>query len=547
MTDAVPVIDLFSGPGGLAEGFAALRDPSGQSRFPIALSIEMDSAAHRTLLLRAFLRKFPNEFPTEYYEYINGEVTDEPDWATIYPSEWEEATDETRQLELGTSTATAFVQQRIREIRKKHGTRTVLLGGPPCQSYSIAGRSRNAGNTDYNADEDKRQSLYLEYAKVLEQLQPAVAVMENVKGMLSAHHEGKPIFSDVMDCLCHAGGEDTYRLVALAPSQQGLHWRNGLQARDFVVRAEQHGIPQSRHRVFVICIRNDVAEDLPDHVVPRLKLYNSRVSVDDVIGAMPRLRSRLSRNDHESLWRHSIQSAFKLISVFIPPMNDDQKRVFHQVLNKARDAAEGPAPPFRDAEGGIPIIDACPIGLRNWIVDENLAKLPNNETRGHMESDLTRYLYAAAFACAVGKSPKASEFPEALAPEHNSWNTGKFHDRFRVQLGDHPSTTVTSHISKDGHYFIHPDPTQCRSLTVREAARLQTFPDNYFFHGGRTQQYVQVGNAVPPYLASKIAECVWAVLDHHDALCMADSERALSTLSRLPAQSSSASAPPVSA
>ena len=132
-----------------------------------------------------------------------------------------------------------------------------------------------------------------------------------------------------------------------------------------------------------------------------------------------------------------------------------------------------------------------------------------------MESDLKRYVYAAAFAEATGVSPKGhEEFAlKGLAPDHENWESGKFADRFRVQLKNRPSTTITSHIAKDGHYFIHYDPLQCRSLTVREAARLQTFPDDYFFQGNRTQQYHQVGNAVPPFLAGKIAEIVSEILE----------------------------------
>ena len=215
MKKPVPVIDLFSGPGGLAEGFARLQTKGGRSRYRIELSIEKDEVAHRTLRLRAFLRKF-RAFPEEYYKYVNGLLPSEPDWATLYPEEWEESGNETPQVELGTTKATKLLKKRIRAIRKEHGSRTVLLGGPPCQSYSIAGRARNAGNPNYDISKDKRLSLYKEYATVLRLLQPWVAVMENVKGMLSAHYKDEPVFDDVMEVLQNAGGKNRYRLFALA-------------------------------------------------------------------------------------------------------------------------------------------------------------------------------------------------------------------------------------------------------------------------------------------------------------------------------------------
>ena len=141
-----------------------------------------------------------------------------------------------------------------------------------------------------------------------------------------------------------------------------------------------------------------------------------------------------------------------------------------------------------------------------------------HETRSHIREDLWRYFSCACYSKAhKGKSPHLRDFPPGLLPKHQNVTEGvegkKFSDRFRVKVESRPATTVTSHISKDGHYFIHYDPRQYRSLTVREVARIQTFPDNYFFEGPRTAQFHQVGNAVPPLLAYQIAEIVASIVD----------------------------------
>lgn len=513
MTRRVPVVDLFSGPGGLAEGFSACRESDDRRSYRVVLSIEKDPAAHRTLRLRAFLHKFPTAFPPEYYDFLNGVVKEEPDWAQLHPRFWTEACDETRHLELGTDDASVFLSERIERIREEHGGRTVLVGGPPCQAYSVIGRSRNAGNTGYNADEDSRQSLYEEYVQVLGQLRPAVAVMENVRGMLSARQHGKPIFPKVLRSLQRAGGG--YRLFALASRSTGGLLHEEPESIDYIVHADEHGVPQTRQRVFVVCVRSDVADTLRGEL-PRLERRSAKVSVSDLIGAMPKLRSRLSRGDDSGAWQAAVRAACKLIVANLPRMTEEEACRFRRAVASARTAAGGSALPFRDARGDCVLPPDCPLDLGDWIRDDRIVALPNNETRSHMPADLARYLFAAAFAAAFGRSPRTSDFPKALAPEHANWGTGKFEDRYRVQLADRPSTTVTSHVAKDGHYFIHHDPAQCRSLTVREVARLQTFPDNYFFHGNRTEQYVQVGNAVPPFLAQQIARTIRDVLHHHD-------------------------------
>ena len=142
---------------------------------------------------------------------------------------------------------------------------------------------------------------------------------------------------------------------------------------------------------------------------------------------------------------------------------------------------------------------------------------PNHESRSHMPSDLERYVFSSTYAwVGDGTSPRLRDFPHSLYPDHRNVRRavreGYFSDRFRTQAAFQPATTITSHIHKDGHYYIHFDPTQARSLTVREAARAQTFPDSYIFLGPRTEQFRQVGNAVPPYLAAQVARIVMDVL-----------------------------------
>jgi DNA (cytosine-5)-methyltransferase 1 len=513
MSAEFAVVDLFAGPGGLAEGFSSIRNEDRYRPFQIAFSVEKEASAFETLRFRSFFRQFGDTPPIDYYRFLNGEIQ-EPDWKSLFPAEWKRACLETAQLELGSESAANEIDERLAAIIKSHGRNTILIGGPPCQAYSLVGRARNKGVVGYDASKDHRHFLYREYIRILQTLRPAAFVMENVKGLLSSSVDGDLIFDRVLDDLRRVG----YRLVPLAP-RSGLSFFEQMlhpPSIDFVVRAEDHGIPQSRHRVIIVGIRLDTAAGLNDVQIEDALLPHSEgsVRVRDVLKGMPRLRSGISKGDDSGeIWRREVSRAMRGVSKLTAGLSGEDRKRF-------RDAGQGVAVSLSTSTrvlkrfGGpyLGVPASCPEDLKRWLADDNLKRFPNNETRGHMLADMGRYFYAALYGAVVGVSPKAKDFPEELAPDHHNWATGKFADRFRVQLWDSPATTITSHISKDGHYFIHPDPAQCRSLTVREAARLQTFPDNYFFKGNRTQQFVQVGNAVPPYLAQMIAKSLHGLL-----------------------------------
>lgn len=498
MTGSFKVVDLFAGPGGLAEGFSSLRDDDGNRVFQIALSVEKEASAFATLRLRSFVRQF-RKIPAEYYDYVAGKISRDQ-LIDCHPAAWRAAEAETKKLELGTPQAQSVIDPFLDQLRDATGKSAILIGGPPCQAYSLVGRARNKGKEGYIPAQDQRHFLYKEYIRIIERLQPVAFVMENVKGMLSARVDGERLFDRILDDLKSAGGStDSYVLVPMAVGADGEKF-------DPIIRSEDFGIPQNRHRVILVGLRSDKASSLTKLELPgRATLERSSVqtTVRHVLGSMPLLRSGLSRSaDGAEEWRVAIINAYRSAAAACRDDGDWLEEVAHRLIECAEltKAATDHLP--RESCATAPVSHNA---LGEWLCDNLLSSLPNHQARSHMPSDLSRYAFAAAFAESFGRSPKADEFPKALAPEHQNWNSGKFADRFRVQCWDAPSSTVTSHIAKDGHYFIHPDPLQCRSLTVREAARLQTFPDNYFFEGNRTEQYVQVGNAVPPLLAHKIA------------------------------------------
>jgi DNA (cytosine-5)-methyltransferase 1 len=499
------VLDVFAGPGGLAEGFAAVRR-DGRRVFDIALSVEKDPAAFRTLRLRSFVRQFDRR-PDDYYELLAGRI-DVDELARRHPREWDAACAETLHLELASEGADEVIDPLVEDLRARADGHLVMIGGPPCQAYSLAGRARNKGIADYVPGEDHRHFLYREYIRLLGRLRPAAFVMENVKGFLSSSVEGERIFEQVLSDL--TGGEVDYVVVPLAPGDR----RGGSR---FVVQAERHGIPQRRHRVILVGFRRDLVDDeeaLAGMVASSLESVEPP-TVRQAIGDMPRLRSGVSgMRDRGPDWRETVTGALLAAADAAFAEEDEELDLIAAALGSNAALLRGSSTSTDAAAVGDP-------GLSGWIVDPRMTVLPNHETRSHMASDLSRYGFAACFAATFGRTPKSRDFPAALAPAHGSWSTGKFTDRFRVQVWGEPATTVTSHISKDGHYFIHPDPLQCRSLTVREAARLQTFPDDYLFLGNRTEQYVQVGNAVPPLLAAQVAGVIATVLSgmgaHADA------------------------------
>lgn len=525
---SIPVIDLFAGPGGLGEGFSSVYNIDDKRVFDIKLSIEKDEDAFETLKLRSFYRKFPKgSVPREYYDVLREKnykkrVLKRENLYKKYLIEYNKIEKEAWLAELGNQNyPSKLIDDRIAKALDGE-KKWVLIGGPPCQAYSLVGRSRVGGIKDG----DPRVYLYKEYLRIIAKHHPAVFVMENVKGLLSAKIDDKPIFDLILKDLkspskaIKDSKSPNYRIFSLSNEFDKLDDKENpiyKSHKEFLIKSENYSIPQKRHRVILLGVREDIVG------IPDVLEKKDPVRLDSVIGMMPKIRSGISRkldsvtfdegkkkrkyskientdNNWEKyvnrfltkLKKHKELKDFG-VNYIVPPV--------HQIGSEFVETNETFSPDFI---------------MRDWYLDPMLKGVPNHQSRNHLLSDLKRYLFSSIYTNLKDSFPRMKDYleiDESLVPDHKSANSGKFTDRFRVQIPNEPATTITSHISKDGHYFIHYDPEQCRSLTVREAARIQTFPDNYLFCGPRTAQYHQVGNAVPPYLAKQIAEIVHEYLN----------------------------------
>ena len=383
------IIDLFAGAGGLSEGFR-------RNNFDIIAHVEMDKDAANTLKTReAFYYCKNNNMMNIYIDYINHKISREQFYSYIP----EQILNKVINMEISKTTLTTI----FNNIDDILGDNEILgiIGGPPCQAYSIAGRSRMK---DKIAN-DPRNFLYLYYLEFIKKYNPKFFVFENVQGILSAKQG--TIFEDIKKRMKKLKYNISYKL---------------LDSNDF-------GVVQHRKRIIIIGYKKDLNINYPE-----FDKFDKSYNIKDLFYDLPSLKNGETNNNLQDL--------------------------------KIRDD--------------------------NWNV------LTYNQSR--LLNDNDKEIYKI---CIKNKNIKYDKLPKNLI-KHN--NKQSFLDRFKVVDYDKPSHTMVAHISKDGHHYIHPDINQCRSLTVREAARIQSFPDDYYFESSRTSAYKQIGNAVPVFMAEQIAK-----------------------------------------
>lgn len=407
-------IDLFAGAGGLSEGFIR------QGFKPLA-HIEMDVYAAQTLKTRAAYHFLQETGRLDvYHRYLKNEITRDQLYDKVDP----QVLNTVLNREISNNSIEEIFQTIDESLRNQETQEVdVLVGGPPCQAYSLVGRARDP----YKKEHDPRNYLYQQYVKFLEKYRPKLFVFENVPGILTAG-KGK-LFEDVQKIMDEAG----YSIKAQ------------------ILDASMFGVLQKRRRVILIgWIKGS------DLFYPDFEKINHNYLVSDILDDMPSLQPGETKD-----------------FMYTKPPCDYLKSY----------------------------------GIRSG--DDILVQ---HISRVHNEHDRGIYRLAIEKWNTEKKRLKYTDVPEKDRT-HN--NITAFLDRFKVVAGDLAySHTMVAHIAKDGHYYIHPDIKQLRSLSVREAARIQSFPDNFFFEGPRTAMFTQIGNAVPPLMAERIAEEIKLMLEN---------------------------------
>ena len=411
MSNSLNFIDVFAGGGGLSEGFIR------EGFEPIA-HVEADVAACNTLRTRMAFHWLSASGRLDLYgDYLDGGMTREELYALVPPNVTGSVVNE--EIKLGA------MRRIFGSVDALLGGREldVLVGGPPCQAYSIVGRSRDPESMV----EDKRNYLYKCYASFLSRYRPRRFVFENVMGLLSA--------KDV----CGKGYLD---------EMTRLFGRVGYESEVAVLCAKDYGVLQNRKRVILVGHRRGEQDDYPEPAN-----WWPNVTVNEVFQDLP----PLAAGEGE-----------------VGPCQLSRRRSGWQVRAGVRST--------------LPV---------TW-----------HQARPHAERDLEIYRIAVRLWNEGRQRLNYGALPSPLKTHRNGVS---FTDRFKVVAGDLPfAHTVVAHICKDGHYYIHPDIEQNRSITPREAARLQTFPDDYYYESvngrpSRTHAFRQIGNAVPVLLSRGIA------------------------------------------
>ncbi len=399
-------IDLFAGAGGLSEGFTAC------GYHPVA-HVEMNSDACFTLKTRAcyYYLKDHNQLDL-YRDYLSGGISRD----TLYEKVPEEVLNSVinqtmskdSMSQLYTSIDKLMKQQDVNNI-------DLIVGGPPCQAYSLVGRAvKSDGMLN-----DPRNYLYQFYIDVLKKYKPRMFVFENVPGLLNAN-KGKYL-SEMKNAFKEAG----YQIDCQ------------------ILNSINFGVLQSRRRVIIVGWLKD-----SNKKYPAFSKLESNYTVSDILNDLPEIQA----GDSASSYKCGRYSSF-LMSTGIRQRGD----------------------------------------VLTWHI-----------SRPNIERDREIYRKVISAWDSEKKRLKYTDLPDSLCTHKNK---EAFLDRFKVVAAELPAShTMMAHISKDGHYFIHPDINQARSITVREAARIQSFPDSFFFEGSRTAAFTQIGNAVPPLMAKGIAE-----------------------------------------